>query len=112
MPDVTVNQNFPNAKITITDTAGNPANVDGVPVWASSDETVLVAVPAADGMTGLVDTVGPGGPAHVTVTADADLGAGIVPLVVVFPDINVTAGSATVITGDLGAPADKAPPGP
>ena len=62
MPDVTVNQNFPNAKITITDTAGNPANVDGVPVWASSDETVLVAVPAADGMTGLVDTVGQAAP--------------------------------------------------
>ncbi len=110
--EVTVLQNFPNAQITITDDAGNPARVDGLPVWASSDESVLKAVPAADGMSALIDTVGPGVDAHVTVTTDADLGSGVKPLVVVFPTVTVTAGAATVITGDLGAPADKAPAGP
>jgi hypothetical protein len=109
---VTVDQNFPNATITVTDDRGNPAVVDGVPVWASSDETVLVPTPAADGMSGLIDTVAPGGPARVSVTVDADLGTGTKPLVVMFDDITVTGGAAAVITGDLGAPADKAPPGP
>jgi hypothetical protein len=114
MADVTVTvlQNFPHASIKITDDAGNPARVDGVPVWSSSDESVLKAVAAADGMTALVDTVGPGVDAHVTATADADLGAGVVPLVVVFPTVTVLAGTATVITGDLGTPADKAPTPP
>lgn len=54
-----------------------PAKIDGVPVWASSDETVLAVIPSVNGMEFDVRIVAPGGPARITVTGDADLGAAI-----------------------------------
>ena len=112
MADITTDQNFPSVALVITDSRGRPAAVDGVPVWASSDETVISVTPAADGMSAVVDTVAPG-TARVTVSADADLGAGVVPITGVSEDINVTSGSvASVMVLNLGAPADKAIPTP
>jgi len=95
--------------LAITNAAGNPATVDGVPVWASSDETVIVAAAAADGMSAVITTVAPG-TARVTVTADADLGAGTTTLTGVTEDLVVTLGpssQASVMTLTLGAPRDK-----
>jgi hypothetical protein len=95
--------------LAITNAAGNPATVDGVPVWASSDETVIVAAAAADGMSAVITTVAPG-TARVTVTADADLGAGVTTLTGVTEDLVVTLGpssQASVMTLTLGAPRDK-----
>lgn len=67
--------------LTITNAAGQPAQVDGVPVYASSDETIIRVLPAADGMSGWVEAVAPNAnTATVSVTADADLGAGVVPI--------------------------------
>jgi hypothetical protein len=111
---INTDQNFPNVVLTITNSLGQPAPVDGVPVWASSDATVITATAAADGMSGVVDTVAPG-TARITVTADADLGAGVVTLTGVSDDIVVTLGPshvASVMTLTLGPPADKvvAPP--
>jgi hypothetical protein len=59
-----------------------PAPVDGIPVYATSDATVLTVTPAADGMSGTVATGAvPTGQetatANFTVTADADLGSGV-----------------------------------
>lgn len=105
--DVTTDQRFPNVTLTITDSKGRPAAVDGVPVWASSDDTVLAVTPAADGMSAAVDTVAPG-TARVTVSADADLGAGTVPITGVSEDVNVTSGNvASVVSLSLGTPEDK-----
>jgi hypothetical protein len=110
MADINTDQNFPNVTLSITDSRGRPARVDGVPVWASSDETVLVATPAADGMSAVVDTVAVG-TARITISADADLGNGVQPITGVSEDVNVTQGPSTVaatMTLNLGAPADKA----
>jgi len=111
MADITTAQWYPNVTLTIVDDAGNAAAVDGVPVWASSDETILVATPAADGMSATINTVA-AGTARVTVTADADLGAGTVTITAVTEDINVTPApppQASVMTLSLGTPEDKAP---
>lgn len=110
MADITTDDNFPNVTLSITNARGDPAPVEGVPVWASSDETVVRVTAAADGMSAVVDTVA-AGTARVTVSADADLGAGTTTLVGVSEDINVTVGPnsvASVMTLSLGAPAPKA----
>lgn len=110
MADITTDDNFPNVTLSIVNARGEPAPVDGVPVWASSDETVLRVTPAADGMSAVVDTVA-AGTARVTVSADADVGAGVVTLTGVSEDINVTVGPnsvASVMTLTLGSSAPKA----
>lgn len=107
--DITTDQNFPNVVLDIRDPKGRPAPVDGIPAWASSDETVVTVTPANDGMSALVDTVGPG-VARVSVTADADRGEGVQTITGVSEDINVTIGpnsTASVMTLNLGAAADK-----
>lgn len=107
--DANTDQNFPNVVLTITDSKGRPAKVDGVPVWASSDETVLTVAAAADGMSAVVDTVA-AGMARITVSADADLGAGVTEIIGVSEDVNVTIGPSSVATTvalNLGAPVDK-----
>lgn len=96
--------------LSITNAAGQPAPVDGVPVWASSDETVVTVVAAADGMSANVLAGAPGGPARITVTADADMGAGVVTLQGVSEDIDVTldpAQTASVMTLTLGPAVPK-----
>jgi uncharacterized protein YjdB len=50
--------------------AGQPARVEGVPVWSSSNPAVLTVTPAADGLTAVVTSVAPG-EAEVTLTASA-----------------------------------------
>lgn len=109
MADINTDQNYPNATISFQTSSGQPANVDGVPTWASSDETVLAVEPNADGMSALINTVAPG-TARITVTADADLGQGTQTITGVSEDINVTmgpSGQASVITFSLGDPAPK-----
>lgn len=111
MADITTDQNFPNVVLTIMDTQvpPKPAMVDGVPVWASSDETVLTVVPGTDGMTAVVSTVAPG-TGRITVSADADLGAGVIPITGVSEDITVALGAshmASVMALNLGSPAAK-----
>jgi hypothetical protein len=82
--------------------AGNPATVDGVPVWevTSGDATLAVA---ADGLSaylisGAADVV-----SSVTVTADADLGEGVTNLSEVVT-LTVVAPSAALLGATAGAP--------
>lgn len=108
MADAFNTQQF-NATLTITNAAGQPAPVDGTPVWASSDETVLAVVAGPDGMTCVVACVAPG-IARVTVTVDADLGVGTTTITGVSEDINVTldpANLASIVSITLGAPVPK-----
>lgn len=107
--DATTDQSFPNVALVITNNRGQPAPVDGVPVWASSDETVLTVTPSADGMSASVDTVS-AGTARISVTADADLGTGVSTITGISDDVNVTVGPNSVASHmvlDLGAPVDK-----
>jgi hypothetical protein len=113
MADANTSQVF-NPTIVITNAAGNPAQVQGAPVWATSDATVLAVTAAADGMSASAPCVAQG-TARLTVTADADLGAGVVTITGVSEDINVTtdpAQQASVITFSLGTPVAKAPATP
>ncbi len=92
--------------VAITDKKGNPAKVDGVPVWQVDNPNVLALTPAADGMSCLVAAVGPLGTAKVSMTADADLGAGITEIIGVL-DIEVTGGTATTVVLTPGTPTDQ-----
>jgi len=95
------------ATLTITDKKGNPAQVEGPPVWASSDETVLLVVPAADGLSAVLKGNTPGGPARASVTADADLGEGVSPIVGTTESITVVAGTAVVVNLTLSDPTEQ-----
>jgi len=88
------------------DKKGKPALVDGVPVWAGSDDTVITVTAASDGMSAVVVGVAPG-TARVVVTADADLGSGVTDLTGTL-DFNVTGGSAVTLNITAGTPTDQA----
>jgi hypothetical protein len=94
------------ATLVIEDSRGNPARVDGVPQWASSDPNIVSVTPDANGMSAVVASVGTG-TAQISVTADADLGAGVLPLVGV-ADIEVVSGQATVVRLALAPPTEQA----
>ncbi len=82
---------------------GNPATVDGAPVWSVSNDTVLSVVPSADGLSAEVVAVGPLGSSQVSVTADADLGAGVTALVGTL-DVSVVASEAASVIISAGVP--------
>jgi hypothetical protein len=115
MADIFTGQRFPSVTITIMDSQNppQPATVDGIPIWASSDDTVLTVDAAADGMSAVISSVAPG-VGRVSVTADADLGAGTQSIVGVSEDVNVTLNPthlASTITFSFGA-AEDVPAGP
>jgi len=86
--------------------AGNPARVDGVPTWQSSDPAIIDVVVAADGLSAVAKTVGPLGTAQVSVTADADLGEGIRAITGTL-DIEVKAAEAVSLGIVAGTPEVK-----
>ena len=94
--------------VAFVDSHGNPATVDGMPAWASSDDTVLSAIGSADGMSATVSAVGPVGQAQVSVTADADLGAGTIELIGLM-DVQVVAGDAVSAVLTPGTPSSNGP---
>jgi len=93
--------------VGFVDAAGNPATVEGAPAWASSDEAIVtISDVAADGLSAFAVAVGPLGTAQVSVTADADLGEGVVPVIGVL-DIEVAASQAVSAAVAAGEPVDK-----
>lgn len=96
--------------VTFVDDTGEPASVDGVPVWSLSDETVFTLVSAADGMSAVLQGTGEviGATSVLTVEADADLGAGIVP-VTASEDLQLISGQATVASFGFGEPRPVTP---
>ena len=59
------------------DPPGNPATVDGVPSWASSDPSIVSVTPAPDGLSAVAESTGNLGNVQISVAADADLGSGV-----------------------------------
>lgn len=86
------------AAIAYVDAKGNPATVEGAPVWSSSDEAILTVAAAADGFSAVVTPVGPLGSAQIKVVADADMGEGVTEIITI-GDVEVVAGSA--VAGNL-----------
>lgn len=89
--------------------AGNPANVENV-VWGSSDPNVITITPATDGLSATAATTGTLGTVQITVTADADLGAGVEEITGV-QEIQVLAGKA-VSLGITGGSVTERPEDP
>lgn len=92
------------AQISYVDVNGNPATVDGVVTWTSSDATVVsVMADAQDSTLCTIAAIGPVGAAQVQASADADLGAGSRTIVTLL-DVTVVAGEAVAgtitITGE------------
>jgi len=97
-----------NVTVAYTDKYGNPAQVDGDVVWASSDDNI--ATVEADGTNSLNATVKAQtktGQAQITATADADLGEGVRNLVTLM-DVTVVAGEA--VAGTISPSGDPIPP--
>jgi hypothetical protein len=113
MATANTSQQF-NPTLVITNAAGQPATVNGVPVWASSDATVISVAAAADGMSAAVPCVAPG-TARITVSANADMDSTgvVIPITGVSEDIIVSAdpaAAASVMTLTLGPAVAKTPP--
>jgi hypothetical protein len=97
------NQEF-DRRVIFLDDQGDEAPTEGAPVWASSDSAAVnvISPPTnpASGHVGDPDWVtiqalgAVGASAVVSVTGDADLGEGVVP-VVGTDDIQIVSGSAT-----------------
>ena len=85
-----------------TTAAGNPAILDGAPVWAvaSGDATLEVA---ADGLSAFLVSGAADVTSQITVTADADLGAGVTTLTDVI-DLAVVAAQASALGLVTGTP--------
>lgn len=89
--------------VAFLDAMGNPAAVEGPPVWASSDETLVTVTAAEDGLSAVATTVGPLGSCQVSVVADADLGAGVENITGTL-DVTVVADKATSVAISTGTP--------
>lgn len=93
--------------VAAVDAKGNPAQIDGAPVWTiESGADKLTLVPAADGLSAEVLAAGPVGDAQVKVTADADLGEGVTPLTGLL-DVTVIAGAAVALALTPSAPVEQ-----
>lgn len=96
-------------QIEVFDAKGNPAKVDGVPVWSSSEETYVTVEAEADGMSALAKAVGPVTtlPVQVNVTVDADLGDGVRHIVGVL-EVSIVAGEAVSVGISASVPEEQA----
>jgi len=86
--------------------AGNPAKVDGVPVWSQSNAAVIDLVPDDDGMAATASATGQLGGSQISVVADADLGAGTRELTAT-QDVEIKAAEATALGIEAGVPEPK-----
>jgi hypothetical protein len=98
-----------NQRVTVNvspvDAKGNPAQVDGAPVWAVVGPSILTLEPSTDGLTCVATTTGALGVTQLTVTADADLGEGVVTISGLM-DFEVVGGMAVGLAVTAGVPED------
>lgn len=86
--------------------AGNPAKIDGDPVWSSSDPSIITIEATPDPKVVFAVTTGTLGLAQVNVKADADLGAGVREIASVL-DVEVIASEAVTLGIQAGTPEDR-----
>jgi len=89
------------------DKYGNPAVIDGNPIWAVSNADILRVISTNRPNVVIIQAVGPMGSSQVSVTADADLGEGVRELIAL-QEVSVVAGEAVAATMSFGAVRDKA----
>jgi len=95
-----------NATIAPVDAKGNPAAIDGAPVWAVSDPALLSFTPSPDGLSVEVLAVGALGVGQLTVSADADLGSGVTTLNGVL-DVTIVGSQATALNITTSTPVNQ-----
>jgi hypothetical protein len=83
--------------------AGNPAPVDGKPVWSLGCEDHLKLEVSEDGLSVVISSLGKLGVCQVNVSADADLGEGVEAIAGTV-DIEVKAGKAVSVGIEAGVP--------
>lgn len=84
---------------------GKPAQLDGVPVWAvlSGESTVI---PAANGLSAVIRSSDSVGDSSISVTADADLGSGVVEIADTIT-VHVVSANASSLGLTIGTPVPK-----
>lgn len=98
-------------ELSISDSYGNQATVDGTPTWTSGDDAIVALAVSGDGFTAVASAVGPVGTAQVSVRADADIGDGLREIIAVL-DIEVVGGEARLVALNAGEPRAKSEPAP
>ncbi len=88
------------------DKRGKPAQVDGTPVWSSSDMAKATVAPAADGLSCVAKALD-NGTVQISVSADADLGDGIRALTCTL-DLEIVSGEAVRLGIIAGTPREQA----
>jgi hypothetical protein len=102
---ITADQVLPIRAGSFTDREGNAAQIDGAPVWTSSDATVAELVIDADGLGALVVSR-KAGEALITMKADALVGEGTVDVVAALAVV-VTAGQTVAVAINAGEAVSK-----
>lgn len=85
---------------------GNPAPVDGVPEWSSSNPAVASVTPSADGLSAVVTALGIG-TSQVSCTADADMDEGETRAITGTLDVDVRASEAVTLGINAGTPEEQ-----
>lgn len=83
------------------DAAGNPAPVDGAPVWNVSDTGLVTVTPTEDGLSAVLVPTGALGNAQISVTADALLGEEVRELTGLL-DVQIVGGEAVALSIGVG----------
>lgn len=85
---------------------GNPAPVDGVPQWSTSNPAVATVIPAVDGLSADVVAVSVG-TTQISVIADADLDVGEIREITGTLDVTVKASEAVTMGITAGTPVEQ-----
>jgi hypothetical protein len=83
-----------------------PAQVEGIPVWSTSDPLICSITPAADGLSCNVKATDNLGDVQISVVADADLGEGVENITGI-EQISVVAGKAVTMGISAGIPREQ-----
>jgi hypothetical protein len=107
MADLTATQQV-KAELEFADKEGNVITnpqLDGEPVWETSDATVATVIPDEGGLSALIVAGAPGS-GRITAQVDGDLGEGT-HMIIMVGDVNVTPGSAAMGTMKFGEPEEQ-----
>jgi len=77
MDIVLTNEQQVNVKLNPVSAKGHAEALDGIPVWAVVSGSCTI-IPSADGLSCLIVSADVPGDSEISVSADADLGAGVV----------------------------------
>lgn len=99
--------------LKVKDKSGRPASVEGVPLWEvapAGSEMVASVKPSASGMSATIIGRLPGD-CQIRVTADADMGEGVSPIIGIL-DVAISGGPATIVELVASAPTEQSDPLP